>query len=1342
MLFTKTTLLFYMSTPRYFLLFIFIWSYVLMPAQQHLVFTPIDCKNGLSENQVRNIEQLSDGRMVITTEGVTNIYDGTSFKHLHLKETNICPLTGYRGFHHGYVDQNFMWMKNGGRLMLIDVRHERFMPKPDSILASMDIREPIADFFLDAGKNYWVLTSSDKLLYRNVQKGKTSVFLQHVSTPIGTKDELQDVAVVQGQLFLFYRSSLMVCYDLKTTKKLYHTNYFSKQEQALHNSPALMVVQNKNSLYLLRNGSTGVMLGYNIQKREWTTVLKTDYWLNTVSIDNEENLWVTCRAGLWHIDKTLQSKQLISSFVLVDGTEINTEASTLYNDSQGGLWIGTFNRGLLYYHADRFKFKNVGKAFFGSQAKDIDVTCFAENGQGAILVGTSKGLYSYAPETTTLSLWQGLPANIACVSLTKDSHNRVWLCTGNSGLFCLQNNTAKALDLKHLNIRQIHETPDGQIFAATNRGFGIINPSTGTCTDVPLPRSMGGLCSVSQLVGFGKDGLLCKGNTGLFIYDYKRKQLNLTLNPLLKNGNQQFNCIFQDRRGITWIGTQDGLNAWLPARYEFHTLYTDNGLINNSIKGIFEDKQGIIWVTTSGGVSRISVADNGNKLHFSIANFNHFDGVIGNEFTANATYATSRGLLLMGGINGFNAIDLYKPWVFRRLQKPLFTNFLLAGTNVKPGESYEGNMILKQSITTTKQIELRHNQNFIGIEFSSLNYVNPTQTYYRYHLEGVDDDWREIVAPNGMGRASYTNLAPGTYVFEVKAANNSKEWTDGHSTITIIVKAPFWKTPLAYTIYLAIILLMLYISLTYYKRWTHQRLARKNEEKLNQMKFSFFTNVSHEFRTPLTLILTPLESVLKEIKDTALEPRIRLIYRHAQNLQNLVNQLLDFRRLEVTGEKLNLTFGNMAEFVQQFEDLFGRMALDKQISFSVINDQPEIYMYFDNDKIFKIINNLLSNSFKFTPQGGVISVHLSRTTDDLNHGFIQLQVLDSGSGIPVNDLPHVFNRFYQSPGTQGGSGIGLHLAKEYVKLHSGEITVESEPNARTVFTVSIPDNLTSGKSEPEAHITLPKVLTGEETATDSSVKQRLLVVEDNEDLRGFLVAELSRKYEIIEAADGEAGLELAQAKSPDLIVSDVLMPKMDGLELCRRIKSDLHTSHIPVILLTARSSEEHKLSGYLSGADEYLSKPFNLDILLLRIEKLVEQQNRRKEKFSQKIEVNPKEITITSLDEQLIQKALACIEQNMDNPDYSVQQFSQDMGMDRTVLYKKLQSITGLAPSDFLRSIRLKRAAQFLVLGQYPVAEVAEKVGFNTPKYFTKYFKEAFGVTPSQYTQNGKKPED
>jgi signal transduction histidine kinase/AraC-like DNA-binding protein len=842
------------------------------------------------------------------------------------------------------------------------------------------------------------------------------------------------------------------------------------------------------------------------------------------------------------------------------------------------------------------------------------------------------------------------------------------------------------------------------------------------------------LASVSQLIPFDKNSFLGRSNTGLFVYNYKKNNISQPLKELLKNENQQYTSVFKDSRGMVWIGTQDGLSVWQPSKAELHTLFTDDCLVNNSIKGILEDKQGRIWVTTAGGVSRIVVNANEKQLRFSMANFNHFDGVLENEFTASAVFASDKGQLYLGGVNGFNSIDLQKPWSFKQVQKPLFTGLNLFGIPVKPGESYDGNRILKNAIAATNSLELNYNQNFINIDFSALNYVNPTQTYYRYRLEGVDENWREIVAQNGTGSTSYTNLAPGTYVLKVKAASNSREWSNEYAEIKIVVNPPFWKTPVAYALYLLIVVLLFYLSLTYYKRWTKQKLIRENEEKLNELKFNFFTNVSHEFRTPLTLIITPLESILKEIKDS----RISLVYRHALNLQLLVNQLLDFRRLEISGEKLNLTFGDLVDFVMQFEDLFGKLAEEKQIDFSIQSEKSELFLYFDKDKLHKVINNLLSNSFKFTPAGGNIRIRLSLPKTTLESDIVQLEVIDSGSGIAEKDLPNVFNRFYQASTTQGGSGIGLHLVKEYVELHSGAIIVESEPNVKTVFTVTIPTNLAPQKSDSETLIVVSEEIIDNKLIGTASKKETLLVVEDNDDLRRFLVTELSHKYEVFEAADGEVGEKLALSKSPDLIVSDVMMPKVDGFELCKLIKSNVQTSHIPVILLTARTSEELKMTGYQSGADEYLAKPFNLEILLLRIEKLIVQKNQRQSTFSKKLEVNPKEITITSIDEQLIEKALVCMEKNMDNPYYSVQQFSQDLGMDRTVLYKKMQSITGLAPSEFIRSIRLKRAAQLLIQGQYPIAEVAEKVGFNTQKYFSKYFKEAFGVSPSKYAQKEK----
>lgn len=1203
-----------------------------LQAQEHFVFTSIDCKNGLSENSVRNIVQLQDGRLVISTEGVTNIFDGTTFKHLHLKGENIAPLSGYWGYQHGYVDKDQVWFKNYRQLMIVDVKHEHYFSNPDSVVRAMGVREPLADFFMDASGNKWFRTQSDKLLLCGFNADKSIPFLTRASKPLGMQDELLDIATIQGNVFLFYKSGWMVCFDLKTTRERYHSKILTPNET--YNT--LMVVQSNSALYLLWNSyAGGKLVEYDVAKRQWKTLLSEHYWLNTLSIDKQGNLWVSCQKGMWYLDLSVRQKQFIDSFKLVDGTVINTEASTQCNDKQGGLWIGTFNHGLLYYHIDRFKFKNFGKVLFHSNEKDLNITGFVENTPGRILIETSQGWYAFMESTSELTRIKDLPSN------------------------------------------QLPRTPQELILTPELRSH-------------------------------------------------------------LENLNKQYNCIYQDSKKNVWIGTQDGLHLWLPTSKKLVSFYTENGLINNSIKAVAEDKEGEIWVTTAGGVSRLVTNGQNESGSYVLSNFNQFDGVIDNEFLNRSIFVSRSGLLYMGGINGFNILDPKKSWVSSKLGKPLFTDILLFGETIRQGKKYGGTVLLNQSVTTTKRIVLQHNQNFLSLIFSALNYVNPTQTCYRYLMEGVDDNWREIQAIDGTGKATYTDLAPGTYVFKVKAANNSNDWSNLCAEMEIVVKPPFWKTPFAYFLYSFFLLTMGYLALTFYRRWTHQRMIRKSEEKLNEMKFNFFTNVSHEFRTPLTLIITPLESLVRELDDSALAMRLRNIYTHSLNLKTMVDQLLDFRRLEITGEKLNLTYGNLVDFIKQFEEQFGKLAQEKFVTFTVTFEMEDLFMHFDNDKLYKIFNNLLSNAFKFTPAGGSVSVHGSVVKNAEGLEMVQLEVSDTGTGIEPEYLPFLFNRFYQAKGVQGGSGIGLHLVKEYVRLHSGEVSVESEPNVRTVFRVRIPLDRSTGEmpAEQESKEVSPAMDALHVPAP--SQRYRLLIVEDHPDLRGFLVEFLSKEYDILQAGDGETGVSLAKTESPHLIISDVLMPKGSGLELCREIKTDLNTSHIPVILLTARSSEEHKIEGYQSGADEYLSKPFSMEILKLRIAGLIEQANQRKKSFTQKIAVNPKEITISSIDEQLIQKALNCIEENMDNVDYSVHQFSLEMGMDRTVLYKKLQSLTGLPPSDFIRSIRLKRAAFLLISGQLPVNEVADKVGFSSPKYFAKYFRDTFGVPPSQYAKSVK----
>ena len=560
------------------------------------------------------------------------------------------------------------------------------------------------------------------------------------------------------------------------------------------------------------------------------------------------------------------------------------------------------------------------------------------------------------------------------------------------------------------------------------------------------------------------------------------------------------------------------------------------------------------------------------------------------------------------------------------------------------------------------------------------------------------------------------------------SAGNDHMWSP-ESVFQVVILPPFWATGWAWGVYVLCLAGIVIVSVRYVYRKNNQKLVRMQEqqeirqkEELNQLKFRFFTNISHELRTPLTLILTPLEVLRKKVTDKQVLRQLDTIYRNAQELYLLVNQLLDFRKMEMKMERLHLTAGDLEDFITALYANFQPFAKEKQLDFRLQISPAHWYMNFDHEKLHRILNNLLSNAFKFTPEGGAVRLNLAEKQQE-GRPFACITVSDTGVGIPSEALAHIFERFYQVQQTDDskvGSGIGLHLVKEYVRLHEGTVQVESEPGKGTVFTVCIPMDL---------HLSEEGVV----PAASSDKRKKLLVVEDNHDFRTFLKEQLSELYQVIDAPDGEEGEKLAIEQNPDLIVSDIMMPKMDGLELCRHIKHNVQTSHIPVILLTARSGDETKISGYEVGADSYISKPFSFDVLLARIKQLIEQQEGRKKEFRKTLRVNPSRITITSIDEQLIQKALKLIEDHMDNSEYNVEQLSLDMGMSRMNLYRKLQAITGQTPTDFIRTIRLKRAAQLLRDGKLNVSEVADRVGFSSSSYFTKCFKELFGVLPTQY---------
>ena len=683
----------------------------------------------------------------------------------------------------------------------------------------------------------------------------------------------------------------------------------------------------------------------------------------------------------------------------------------------------------------------------------------------------------------------------------------------------------------------------------------------------------------------------------------------------------------------------------------------------------------------------------------------------------------------------------------------MFTGFQLFNEEIEIGKEYGGRVLLRESLNKVREIELDYKQNVFTVLFASDNYILPDKTQYLYKLEGFNEDWLSGMAD--MHRVTYTNLAPGTYMLKVKAVNSDGYAGTEEASLKIIIRPPFWMTSWAYAVYALLLIGVLMLARNAVLRRERNKFkiqqmeheAERNEE-VNQMKFRFFTNVSHELRTPLTLIISPLESMIKETKDERKLGQLKLMHRNASRLLNLVNQLLDFRKNEVAGLHLSLSEGEIVSYVHNICNSFLMLSEKKNVHLTFFSAIESLNMSFDEDKIGKVVMNLLSNAFKFTPDGGRVDVSLELLKGAAE--TLEIKVSDTGVGISDADKERIFERFYQSErkgngNSTTGSGIGLSLVRDYVTLHGGVVRVFDNVGTGSVFVVDIPVkhsvvNVATPLSEEAAEEDAAVLALESEEKLETELpdeegrkKPLALIVDDNEDFVSFMRYTLSLYFRVESAVNGKEAWQVIPELMPDIIVSDVMMPEMDGNELCRWVKADKRTSNIPFVLLTAKQSVENKVEGLTIGADDYVTKPFNMEVLILRMRKLIDLSS--KNKLRTRIDPEPSEIVITSMDEKLIENAIKYVEANISRSDLSVEELSHELGMSRVHLYKKLLQITGKTPIEFIRIIRLKRAAQLLRESQQNVSEVAYQVGFNNPKYFSKYFKDEFGVLPSVYQE-------
>ncbi|WP_020571000.1 hybrid sensor histidine kinase/response regulator transcription factor [Neolewinella persica] len=843
--------------------------------------------------------------------------------------------------------------------------------------------------------------------------------------------------------------------------------------------------------------------------------------------------------------------------------------------------------------------------------------------------------------------------------------------------------------------------------------------------------------------------------------------------------------IYVAKDGNIWVGTfGGGLNRFLPPtegeKARFKSYGEKEGLINGVIKDILEDESGHLWISSNNGISRFNPEDD------TFENFDVNDGLQGDEFGELAAFQQQDGTMIFGGVNG---LSVFSPQAIKPnpiLAKPMITGMSILNKPIEVGESRDGRIVLPQQFGTLDKIELDYHQNSLSFDLAALHFATPKKNSFAYKLDGWDDDW--IYTTADQRSATYTNLPHRSYTFMLKVSNSDQVWNEEILKLGVVIHPPFWKTTIAYIFYGLLFLGFLYLIRRYsiidIKEKNLIQLKKVDQEKteeLNQLKLQFFTNISHEFRTPLTLIAGPLENLIRNQSSIAPDQRnqyYHLMYKNSKYLLRLVNELLDFRRLDQGQLSLRVSKNDVVNYIEETVAPFEFLATKKQIDFEVKAEERPITTWFAPEALEKILFNLLSNAFKFTPEGGAIEVAISKTTADdrrfkthlPGYGALLITVKDTGIGIPSKQLKRVFDRFYKSTqaetANREGAGIGLAYTKSLVDRHHGLIDVVSKPGEGTTFYLRFAldksvyhrseieqrdlDNYTP-QADPVDYFMPDEQISDDELnelqlhtnrlveKEDAENTPILLYIDDNPDLRNYIRQSFSNDFRVIAADGGESGLELARTSSPDIIITDVMMPGIDGMEVLETLKNDPLTSHIPVIMLTAKDTEEGRLEGLKYGADGYVTKPFNYEALQLQIINIVQHRDILRNRFRREVITEPAEVTVTDSDEIFLRQAMDIVEDNMSNTEFSVDQLVKEMGVSRSKLYLKLKALTGQSSSEFVRTVRLKRAVQLLENSNYSVKEVMYMTGFNTASYFSKCFKRQFGIVPSEYVRQEKR---
>ena len=1311
-----------------------------------------------SNSHVNNIYQDSKGYIWVCSDNGLNRFDGVNvktFSHIHSDTTSLVSNSVLTIMEDR---SGTLWVGTVAGIQSFDRKTERF--------SSPKLKYPhITDFTYvntiieDKKGNIWFTTSRSGIICLKAGTREPVYYLKTNSNICSNKiNTLYEDRY--GNIWIGSQESGISILN-SGNHTLTNYEHDPENENSLSSNTVFSFAETPDGQMLVGTIDGGID-AFNYATRKFTrNYIPCDGNIFTLTASRSGRLWIgTDGNGLKYYDFKTHASGIYESR-LQDFDYRRIKVHSIYEDKQGNLWAAIFQKGVLMIPPEDRRFNNIGFNPY-SVENSIGSECvlsILQDRDGDLWVGTDgDGIYRLNNDKVVSRHYGILKGGgKSILSIFQDSRGDIWVGSYLYGLYKYERSSDSfrnvpiyddfGRSIKEVNV--INEDKNGNLWIGTNgNGLCIYDTKSGKPKFLRynLMKDSGQLLGNSiHSICFDK-----RGNVWIGTSEAGISKLNLKTGKYTDyntaNGNLCSNNVFsivEDRKGYIYAGTKMGITRINPSdgTAKFYTV--NDGLSNDCVYGLEIDGNDNLWASTNEGLSKM------NLKNGDISTYYVTDGIMSNEFKRGAAFKSASGELFFGGLDGLTS---FRPFETRKIHPLLnlaFTDLYMQGSSDDNGVA--DSEMRQIPIDELDKITLPYDSNSFSIGYSAIEYNYPDNVEYQIRLEtpGGDGDW--ITQPLKTRVATYTNLKPGKYVFHVRATLGDSG-TVLERSITIIIKPPFWLSWWAKTIYALLILAVAFVA---YRSAMNRLRARKRiaeqegERRMMESKLQFFTDISHEVRTPLTLILSPIESLIKSTSNQDLLKIYKMIDQNGKRILRMINQIMDLRKLDNSEMRLAASETDVKQFLTTVFSSFTQMAEKKGIEydFSAADNLPR--MWIDRDKLDKVVFNVLSNAFKYTPDGGRIALSVAVEDDNLT-----IRVKDSGAGIPKEFWNAIFERFYQvrddSNRNKMGTGIGLHLCHKLMELHHGRIFVESSDANGSVFTIQLPldsSYLTDDQKVSETDIVQPQRLelpdeddesameTAEKEPSASKNRHTVLVVEDEAEIRNYLHEILGKEYNVITAENGAVGLEAAIKQIPDCIVTDIMMPEMTGTEMCRKIKTNPSTCDIPVIMLTAKATEQQRVEGIQYGADSYITKPFSVDHLKTRIRKLIELRYAMRSKYSGKLEVKDDNIKVKSADEKLLEKVEAFVLKQLDNTDLSVELISQEIGVSRSHLHRKLKQLTNQNPSDYIKNTRLRHAAYLLANKNIAVSEACYATGFSSLSHFSNSFKEFYGISPTKYVE-------